>query len=61
MTHLEIYQTIECAIPLDLRERFGHLSYADMAEVPELAPWAEQLRQAEREWNASADNCEVAA
>jgi|CXWL01.1.fsa_nt_gi hypothetical protein len=47
----DIAAEIEEIIPSHLYERYRHLSYADMAEVPELSDWAEALRTAEREWN----------
>lgn len=50
MTELEIYGQIDCTIPPELLARYGHLSYAEMAEVPALAPWAAQLRRADEEW-----------
>lgn len=50
MTHLEIYTTIESLIPAELREKYGHLCYGEMAEVPELAEWSAQLLRAEEEW-----------
>lgn len=50
MTHLEIYRTIEPHIPAELLEKYGHLTYGEMAEVPELAQWADRLRRAEEEW-----------
>lgn len=50
MTYLEIYRTIEPHIPTSLLEKYGHLPYGEMAEVPELAQWADLLRCAEDEW-----------
>lgn len=50
MTHLEIYTRIRKLIPATLLDQYGHLCYGEMAEVPELAQWADALRQAEEEW-----------
>jgi hypothetical protein len=50
MTHAEIYQSIEPVIPKELLERYGHLTYGEMAEVPELSAWAPELRWAEEQW-----------
>ena len=41
MTYLEIYQNVKRLIPPDLREKYDHLSYGEMAEVEELSQWAE--------------------
>ena len=41
---------IESLIPTDLMEKYGHLSYGEMAEVEELEEWRDQLEQAESEW-----------
>ena len=41
MTHLEIYQIVKGLIPPELREKYDHLCYGDMAEVAELSQWAE--------------------
>ncbi len=50
MTYLEIYQIVKRRIPADLREKYDHLSYGDMAEVAELSQWADGLRWAEEQW-----------
>jgi hypothetical protein len=50
MTHLEIYQTIRKHIPAELLEKYDHLCYGEMAEVPELAQWSKQLYAAQEEW-----------
>ena len=50
MTYLEIYQIIKGLIPAELREKYDHLSYGEMAEVEELSQWAEGLRWAENQW-----------
>jgi aryl carrier-like protein len=50
MTQNDIYARIESLIPAELYERYTHLSYAEMAERPELAQWRDELLTAEREW-----------
>lgn len=50
MTHFEIYQIVKRLVPGDLREKYDHLSYGEMAEVAELSQWAEGLRWAEAQW-----------
>ena len=50
MTYLEIYQIIKGLIPTELREKYDHLSYGEMAEVEELSQWAEGLRWAQVQW-----------
>ena len=41
MTYMEIYQIVKNLVPTDLREKYDHLSYGEMAEVAELSQWAE--------------------
>ena len=50
MTYLEIYQIVKQLVPAELREKYDHLSYGEMAEVTELSQWAEGLRWAEAQW-----------
>lgn len=50
MTYLEIYQIVKRLVPAELREKYDHLSYGEMAEVSELSQWAEGLRWAEAQW-----------
>jgi hypothetical protein len=52
-TQNEIYASIENLIPADLWARYSHLSFGEMADVPELAEWADELREAEAEWFAA--------
>jgi hypothetical protein len=54
MTHFEIYQIVKRLVPADLREKYDHLSYGEMAEVAELSQWSEGLRWAEAQWEKSA-------
>ena len=46
----EIFTEIKEVIPADLWEKYNHLSFGEMAEVDELDEWADELRQAEKEW-----------
>jgi hypothetical protein len=50
MTNCEIYRTIRQHISHELLDKYEHLCYGEMAEVPELAPRAGDLRWAEEEW-----------
>jgi hypothetical protein len=52
-----IESSIETVIPAELWAKYSHLSYAEMAEVQELEPWADELLQAEADW-FEADNDE---
>lgn len=61
MTYLEIYQNVKRLIPPDLREKYDHLSYGEMAEVDELSQWAEGLRWAEVQWEKIALQDELAS
>lgn len=40
----------EALIPADLRAKYNHLSYGEMAEIPELFEYADTLLRLEREW-----------
>jgi hypothetical protein len=46
----DIAEWIASLLPSELWEHYSYLSYAQMAEVPELADYAEDLREAERDW-----------
>ena len=46
----EIFTEIKEIIPANLWEKYNHLSFNEMAEVDELKEWADELRQAEKEW-----------
>lgn len=53
-TQSEVNDRFEATIPADLRDAFKHLTYAEMAEEPACAEWADELRQFEQDWwNAS--------
>ena len=49
-TQSQIFDEIEQLIPKNLWEKYRHLSFGEMAEEPELAEYAEKLRQAEKDW-----------
>jgi hypothetical protein len=55
MSNVELAQTdiaewIASLLPPELWDRYCYLTYAQMAEVPELAEYADDLREAERDW-----------
>ena len=50
LTQTDIAKRIAALIPSELWDRYCHLTYARMAEVPELAEYANDLREAERNW-----------
>jgi hypothetical protein len=50
ISQINIAAWIESILPADLWERYCHLSYSQMARLPELAEYAEQLREADRIW-----------
>jgi len=55
MSNVELAQTdiaewIASLLLPELWDRYCYLSYAQMAEVPELAEYADDLREAERDW-----------
>ena len=50
LTQTDIAEWIESLLPPGLWNRYCYLSYAQMAEVPELAEYADDLREAERDW-----------
>jgi hypothetical protein len=50
MTQSEIFETIKSLIPSDMWEKYSHLSFGEMADIPELEEWSDALRQAERDW-----------
>jgi hypothetical protein len=49
-TQTDIAQWIKSLLPPELWERYCHLTYARMAEAPELAEYSDDLREAERDW-----------
>jgi hypothetical protein len=54
-TQSKIFEAMEDLIPADLWAKYAHLSFGEMAEVPELEEWADELRQAESDWFAADD------
>jgi hypothetical protein len=49
-TQSEIFESIQSLIPADLWPKYIHMTYAEMADVPELAKWRDYLLAAEDEW-----------
>jgi predicted HTH domain antitoxin len=50
MTQDEIFEGVEAMIPAELWEKYKHLSFGEMAEIAEMAEFADELRQAETDW-----------
>ena len=50
LAQTDIAEWIASLLPPELWDRYRYLSYAQMAEVPELAEYADDLREAERDW-----------
>lgn len=50
LVRTDIAEWIKSLLPPELWERYCYLSYAQMSDVPELAEYADDLREAEREW-----------
>lgn len=50
MNQAEIFGDIESLIPVQLWAKYKHLSFGEMAEIPELFDYADALRRAEAEW-----------
>jgi hypothetical protein len=48
--HVDVDQWVKSILTKELWDRYCHLTYAQMARVPELAEYAEDLRQADKEW-----------
>jgi hypothetical protein len=46
----DIAEWVASLLPPELWDRYCYLSYAQMAEVPELAKYADDLRKADRDW-----------
>lgn len=49
-THAKIEQNIKDVIPSELWIKYSHLSFAEMANEPELDEWKNELLQAEADW-----------
>ena len=55
ITQSEVFAEIESAIPADLWEKYSHLSFGEMADIPELEEWRHELEQAEKDWFEAED------
>jgi hypothetical protein len=49
-SEIDVAEWIKSILPSELWERYCHLSYTQMARIPELAKYADQLREADRNW-----------
>jgi hypothetical protein len=49
-SQLDIAGWVKSILPSELWDRYCHLTYAQMARIPELAEYAEDLRAADRNW-----------
>src|SRR5574343_808449 len=54
-TQQEIYDEIRETVGQDLFDKFPGLSFAEMADVPDLAEWRDDLLAAERAWFSAGD------
>ena len=50
LAHPDIAEWVASILPPELWDRYCYLSYAQMARVPELAEYADDLLKAERNW-----------
>jgi hypothetical protein len=50
LAQTDIAEWVASLLPPELWDRYCYLSYAQMAEVPELAQYADELRTAEKRW-----------
>ena len=51
LTQSDIAEWIASLLPPELWERYRYLTYAQMAEIPELTGYADDLRKAQRHWH----------
>jgi hypothetical protein len=49
-TQTDIAAWIASLLPSELWDRYCYLTYAQMAEIPELAEYADDLRAAQKDW-----------
>lgn len=49
-TDSDIAQWIQTLLPAELWKRYCHLPYSHMARIPELAAYADSIREADRRW-----------
>lgn len=54
-TQSEIVEEMEALIPAALWAKYKHMSFGEMADVPELADYADELLQAESDWFGAVD------
>lgn len=47
-----VFVKMQSLIPAELWAQHSHLSFGEMADVPALSPWADELRAAEKAWFA---------
>lgn len=50
-SQMQIFAEMEALIPVNLWAKYKHLSFGEMAEIPEMADYADDLRQAEADWH----------
>jgi hypothetical protein len=50
LTQTDVAEWVASLLPPELWERYCYLTYARMAEIPELTEYADNLRTAERHW-----------
>jgi hypothetical protein len=50
LTQTDVADWVASLLPPELWERYCYLTYARMAEIPELTEYADNLRMAERQW-----------
>lgn len=55
MKQQEIYEIIKSLVPTELWEKYNHLSFSEMAEIPRLEEYSNQLKQAEIDWFGAED------
>ena len=49
-SQIDIAAWVKSFLPTELWERYCHLSYCQMARIPELAKYADQLQEADKSW-----------
>lgn len=47
----DIAQWVQSLLPPELWQRYSYLTYAQMANTPELVDYADTLREADRQWH----------
>jgi hypothetical protein len=50
-SEIDVAEWIKSILPSELWDHYCHLTYAQMTRIPELANYAEQLREADRHWH----------